>query len=209
MSLIFRFNISFEFRTFHQEGVFFFIGNPSNINGDYVAAQIYRGYVMVMFKYDGDIYSVNSTIKTADGDWHSVQVLKGTKNVKLQVDKNTKRIPIKRKLNINAPVFVGGVSEELRQRPELVQHSLRGCLKNYYINDQMILIKDAKIVKGVTKCYVNVEPGVYFTGSAYGIIGMLKRRFPFLLSRTANSLKIRNCENSVIFRWLFNNYDVN
>ncbi|VDI10069.1 laminin, alpha 1/2 [Mytilus galloprovincialis] len=165
-----RFNISFEFRTFHQEGVFFFIGNPSNINGDYVAAQIYRGYVMVMFKYDGDIYSVNSTIKTADGDWHSVQVLKGTKNVKLQVDKNTKRIPIKRKLNINAPVFVGGVSEELRQRPELVQHSLRGCLKNYYINDQMILIKDAKIVKGVTKCYVNVEPGVYFTGSAYGII---------------------------------------
>ena len=200
MSLIFRFNISFEFRTFHQEGVFFFIGNPSNINGDYVAAQIYRGYVMVMFKYDGDIYSVNSTIKTADGDWHSVQVLKGTKNVKLQVDKNTKRIPIKRKLNINAPVFVGGVSEELRQRPELVQHSLRGCLKNYYINDQMILIKDAKIVKGVTKCYVNVEPGVYFTGSAYGIIGMLKRRFPFLLSCTDNSLKIRNCENSVIFR---------
>jgi hypothetical protein len=37
----------------------------------------------------------------------------------------------------------------------------------------MILIKDAKIVKGVTKCYINVEPGVYLSGDSYGIIGKI------------------------------------
>jgi hypothetical protein len=46
---------------------------------------------MVVFKYDGDLHTVNSTIKTTDGDWHSVQILKGTKNIRLQVDKNTKK----------------------------------------------------------------------------------------------------------------------
>lgn len=169
----YRFNISFEFRTFHPHGAFFYIGNPLSANGDYVAGQIHNGYVMVVFKYDGDLHTVNSTIKTTDGDWHSVQILKGTKNIRLQVDKNTKKAAIKRKLNIDAPVFIGGASAELRQHPELVQHSVRGCLRNYYINNQMILIKDAKIVKGVTKCYINVEPGVYLSGDSYGIIGKI------------------------------------
>ena len=171
MLSIYRFNISFEFRTFHDDGVFFYIEDPTAANGDYVAAQIYNGYVMVVYKYDGDIYTLNATQKSSDGNWHAVQVLKGTKNIRLQVDSNSKKSPIKRKLNIDAPVFVGGVSEKLKPHPELVQHSVRGCLRNYYINDQIILIRDARIVKGVTKCYVNVESGVYLPGSAYGIVG--------------------------------------
>lgn len=130
-----------------------------------------NGIFMVFFKYDGVLHSVNSTSEANDGQWHSVQVLKGTKNIKIIVDKNTKKEPIKRKLKIDSPVFVGGVKFDLSKRPELVQHSIRGCLRNYYINNQIILIKDAVIVKGVTKCYVNVEPGVYFPGSGYGIIG--------------------------------------
>lgn len=165
-----RFNISFEFRSFHQNGAIFLIGDPTDFGGDYVAGQLSDGIFMVYFKYDGTLYSVNSTAQTTNGQWHTVQVLKGTKNIRIQVDGNTKKEPIKRKLNIDAPVFVGGVKFDLSKRPELVQHSIRGCLRNFYINNQIILIKDAEIVKGVTKCYVNVEPGVYFPGSGYGII---------------------------------------
>lgn len=198
----YRFNISFEFRSFHQNGAIFLIGDPTDFGGDYVAGQLSDGIFMVYFKYDGTLYSVNSTAQTTNGQWHTVQVLKGTKNIRIQVDGNTKKEPIKRKLNIDAPVFVGGVKFDLSKRPELVQHSIRGCLRNFYINNQIILIKDAEIVKGVTKCYVNVEPGVYFPGSGYGIIGMYLSMVVVLISvHCSLNNNYGNIMSGIIMTW--------
>ena len=50
-----------------------------------------------------------------------------------------------------------------------IKHSIRGCIRNVTVNDD---VNDYDFVRGVDRCYSDVEKGAHFTGNSYAILGM-------------------------------------
>ncbi|XP_033738423.1 laminin subunit alpha-2-like isoform X2 [Pecten maximus] len=163
------FNVSIEFKTFLPSGSFFYITNPEKIA--YLAVQIIDGHVSLLYRYNGDSFTLNDNKQVSDGQWHRLVVNKGTKLIKLRVDDGREnRGRVQKRMELEGPMYVGGGFPTVATPPGFVDHSLRGCIRNYMINGKLILIADADIVSGIRNCYQTMEPGVYFTGGAYGVL---------------------------------------
>ncbi|KAJ8306050.1 hypothetical protein KUTeg_016595 [Tegillarca granosa] len=162
------FDITFGFRTYHN-GIFFYLTNSDQT--EYLVTQLMNGQV-VLFFYDQEngFKSINSTAIVTDGLWHTVSVRKGTKRIRLIVDEGVElRENIKRKLNVISPMYVGGYPDGLRPHPEVMDHSMRGCLRDFQLNSNPISITESEVVSGTSPCFQKVEPGVFLTGFSYGI----------------------------------------
>ncbi|XP_062614987.1 laminin subunit alpha lam-3-like [Saccostrea cucullata] len=166
------FQISFDFRTFYDEGAVFLLTNQNYT--EYVAAQIKGGSVVVFWTNNGGKAKkfVSSKVVT-DGKWHTAVISKDRRRISLKVDDKLEmdRRKITKKLSINAPLIVGTIVDyDSVNNKDLVKHSLRGCLRNFIVNTRSIMIADATHVQGVTTCYINMEPGVFLEENSYGII---------------------------------------
>ncbi|XP_041356954.1 laminin subunit alpha-2-like isoform X2 [Gigantopelta aegis] len=163
-----NFSITFQFRTFYPNGMFFLLTNYEQ--SDFFAAQLKNGNVEVTFDNQGFQQTIVSSGNYADGLWHSVSVNKGSKNIHLSVE-NQKRLraKIKRRLNVATPMYVGGVPDPETLKADLVTHSVRGCIRNFFINKEYIDFADIRTVRGVFLCSKDVEPGAGFAGISWGI----------------------------------------
>ncbi|ESP05355.1 hypothetical protein LOTGIDRAFT_227981 [Lottia gigantea] len=161
------FNISFEFRTYYENGLFAFITNGEQ--SDYIAAQLKSGYLEISY-----IRTVPTTTQSRqtynDGRWHSVRITKERKDLMYIIDnRETKRTRIRAKLDIDAPIYIGGLPNNFDLKTDqVVRNSIRGCVKNVYINKDLIDLSDTKIISGVGQCYKDVERGAYFSRSSWG-----------------------------------------
>lgn len=166
------FQISFDFRTFYENGSIFLLSNANY--SEYIAAQILKGSVVVFWTNNGGkIKKYVSSKVVNSGQWHTAIVSKDRRRISLEVDGKTEmdkqRIP--KKLSITSPMIVGSLVDDISiNNDDLIRHSLRGCMKNFIVNTKSIMIADATQVQGVTTCYINMEPGVFMNKNSYGVI---------------------------------------
>ncbi|XP_064605903.1 laminin subunit alpha-2-like [Liolophura sinensis] len=163
------FEVTFDFRSFSPDGMFFYLTNAQQTH--FVAGQLKAGQVVVTYNDRRGIpLRILTSQKYSDGNWHSVRIEKGLREISLEVDKGpVLRGGIPRRLNVTAPMYVGGLPREYKVRQGLVSHSVRGCLRRFIVNDGLFHLKNASVVSGVGPCYSKVERGAYFNGYSYGV----------------------------------------
>ncbi|KAK7100471.1 laminin subunit alpha-2-like isoform X2 [Littorina saxatilis] len=166
-----NFNISFEFRTFFDDGLLGLLRN--NDQSVYFAAQLRGGTVEVVYTFKGQEKRLRSTGNLADGQWHSGQIIKEKTKLRLEVDGQlVKTDKIESRLEIELPLYIGSVPRVEDLQMDVIKHSLRGCVRNLHLSGRPVDIADTDVISGVEHCYVSVEPGVGLTSNSWGIYGM-------------------------------------
>ncbi|XP_053394147.1 laminin subunit alpha-2-like isoform X2 [Mercenaria mercenaria] len=167
-----KFSISFEFRTFYKDGLLLYLSNLDHTA--FLATQIKDGDIVVSFDRKGTIKEmvVDTKASLNDGKWHTVVVSKVKQRITVTVDdKSKKGAKISKVLKVDVPLFVGGVPNTFvpLMNDKVIQHSTRGCIRNFFMNSILKTFDDVTLVRGVDKCFTKVEKGAHFTGDSYGV----------------------------------------
>ncbi|XP_076462895.1 laminin subunit alpha-2-like isoform X2 [Babylonia areolata] len=163
-----NFNISFEFRTFFEDGLFGLLKNADQ--SVYFAVQLRGGRMEVVYSYKGAQREMWSSLDLTDGLWHSAQVIKDQTQLRMFVDgRQEGSDSIESRLEVDLPFYIGGLSGDEELKVNVVDHSLRGCVRNLNLGGNPVDITDTDIIKGVEYCYVDVQRGVGFTGGSWGV----------------------------------------
>lgn len=70
LSPAYSFNMSLEFRSFHAEGIIFYIENLDQTQ--YVHVRLVDGKIRVKFAIQDDVKTLQSAVRVDDGRWHDV-----------------------------------------------------------------------------------------------------------------------------------------
>ncbi|KAL8600730.1 hypothetical protein ACOMHN_057318 [Nucella lapillus] len=163
-----NFNITFEFRTFFGDGLFGLLKNSDQ--SVYFGVQLRGGRMQVVYTFKGSRRELTSSTDLADGLWHSCQIIKDQTQLLIVVDgvdEGSNRI--ESRLEIDLPLYIGGLPPKEELKVDVVKHSLRGCVRNLHLGDRPVDITDTDIISGVEHCYVTVQRGVGFTASSWGV----------------------------------------
>ncbi|XP_063590781.1 laminin subunit alpha lam-3-like isoform X2 [Penaeus indicus] len=168
------FNISFEFRTYYPNGLFFLASHTRKKQTQTLLAQLKNGRVTVTMKRRKKESQIVSGPGLNTGRWRKVIIRKAKKRMWLTVDNQLiKKVKAPRKFNVGQELFLGSLPSNVA-RPDEVQitETLRGCLRNLNINEEEFEIpsnRRADRIVGVGQCFASVQPGSYFPGDAYAI----------------------------------------
>ncbi|GFS17149.1 laminin subunit alpha-1, partial [Elysia marginata] len=165
------FTFTFDFRTFYEDGLFGYLTNADKTF--YLGVQLVKGILEVAYLYEGSRVSLSFDKKLNDGLWHSVHLEKAGKNLSLSYDDEPKKYrSVDARLDVKPPLHLGGpqTPEDFKANDiNLVNHSVRGCIRNLTVNNNEISISDVKVIQDAGNCYKDVEPGVYFGGDAWAV----------------------------------------
>ncbi|CAH1775237.1 unnamed protein product [Owenia fusiformis] len=163
------FNVTVEFRTYYKNGLIFYVTNDEQ--SEFVAVQIVDGQIVLLFSdKEGRTNSISSQKGMDDGKWHQLVMKKNRTIVTLKVDNGAeKQDKIARKIDVQAPMYVGGLPEIYELRSGLEPESFKGCMRKFVLNDEKIDLANSKSIMGIGSCYETTEKGVYFNGDAYAI----------------------------------------
>ena len=90
----------------------------------------------------------------------------------LRVDSTTEpRTRITRKLDVIAPVYVGGLPAVYEPTDNVTRESFKGCLREFHLNDEYHNLLNSKSMMGIRQCYQTVESAVYFKLGAHAVYG--------------------------------------
>ena len=78
---------------------------------------------------------------------------------------------ITKKLDVIAPVYVGGLPRAYRVGPNVESESYKGCMREFRLNGVYEDLLNSKALMGIRQCYEQVEHGVYFSYGAHAIYG--------------------------------------
>lgn len=168
------FRLTFEFRTYYPNGLFFLIrGNNRRIKF-HLSLALKGGYVVadLLEKKRIELVSINKH-PLNDGLWHNITIIKQDKVLKLKVDDNkvVEIERVRRKLPLRSPIYIGGIPEGLNNIDDnLIQESFKGCIKNFHIGHQYIDLASG-MLHNISECFSKIEKGAYFAGDGYAIFG--------------------------------------
>ncbi|XP_055346418.1 chondroitin sulfate proteoglycan 4-like [Paramacrobiotus metropolitanus] len=134
-------SVQLDVKTIATEAVLLYNGgSPSQ--PDFLALDIYQGRVRLQVEKGNGPVLLESEQKISDGHWHNISCQLTTAHAALSVDGKTvtfsPRSSMKRYLDLDGSLFVGGVDETRRQRLRqqgLYDRSFLGCIKDLRIND--------------------------------------------------------------------------
>ncbi|WAR23621.1 LAMA2-like protein, partial [Mya arenaria] len=169
-----KFRISLDFRTYFQNGVLFYLSNRDH--KQFLTAQLVEGNIQLVYSRKDEVKEVKlkTDASLSDGQWHSVVVDKKNQRISVYVDgdeKHERGGKIAKALKVDPPLFVGGLPDNFLPlvNDQVVATSMRGCLRNLLVENDVKTFKDSTLVSGVDRCYANVEKGAYFNKYAYGV----------------------------------------
>ncbi|XP_013397032.1 laminin subunit alpha-2 isoform X2 [Lingula anatina] len=167
-----NFDIMLEFRTYYPNGLLVYLSNEDQ--SEYVAIQMAGGTVMTSYADQKTGVPVNltegATVLVDDGKWHKIRLMKSANNIIFKVDEGPDIVGrIANKIDVLAPMYVGGLPRGYNMRMGLVPDSLKGCVRGFRLNSQKVDLIQSKAIMGVSTCNKYYEKGVYFSGYAYGI----------------------------------------
>ncbi|KAK8738881.1 hypothetical protein OTU49_003716 [Cherax quadricarinatus] len=173
-----NFNISFEFRTYYPNGLFFIGSNIRKKKTQTISAQLRNGRVIVSLRKHNkkgpkDTEAI-SPPGLNTGQWRKVMIEKVRKRLHLFIDNQlVKKVKAPRKMNVGRALFLGSLPANI-VIPDTMQETetLRGCLRNLKINGEDFEIPNNRRrdhIVGVGQCFASVQPGSYFPGDAYAI----------------------------------------
>ncbi|XP_050712288.1 laminin subunit alpha-1-like isoform X2 [Eriocheir sinensis] len=170
-----NFEVSFEFRTYYPNGLFFIASNTRRKRVQSLSAELHNGRVKVSLRKDSrkgsKAVDAVSQAGLNTGQWRKVRIERVKKRLSLYIDSQlVKRVKVPRKVNVGRELFLGGLPSRVVGAEEV--EPLRGCLRNLNINEEEYEIPSTRRrdqIVGVGQCFASVQPGSYFPGDAYAI----------------------------------------
>ena len=78
---------------------------------------------------------------------------------------------ITKKLDVIAPVYVGGLPKAYTVGSNVEAESYKGCMREFSLNGIYQDLLNSKALMGIRQCYQEVEHGVYFSYGAHAVYG--------------------------------------
>uniref|UniRef100_A0A4W6GAJ0 EGF like, fibronectin type III and laminin G domains n=1 Tax=Lates calcarifer TaxID=8187 RepID=A0A4W6GAJ0_LATCA len=154
-----RSNLFMRFKSTAKDGLLLWRGDsPMRPNSDFLSMGLQDG--ALIFSYNLGSGAVNIIVNGtfSDGKWHRVKAVRDGQSGKLTVDDygaKTGRSPGKmRQLNINGPLYVGGMKEIALHTNRQYIGGLVGCVSHFTLSTDyhLALVEDAADGKNINTC---------------------------------------------------------
>uniref|UniRef100_A0A673CBQ9 EGF like, fibronectin type III and laminin G domains n=1 Tax=Sphaeramia orbicularis TaxID=375764 RepID=A0A673CBQ9_9TELE len=154
-----RNNLFMRFKSTAKDGLLLWRGeSPMRPNSDFLAMGLQDGALTFSYNLGSGAANIVVNGTFSDGKWHRVKAVRDGQSGKLTVDDygaKTGRSPGKmRQLNINGPLYVGGMKEIALHTNRQYMGGLVGCVSHFTLSTDyhLALVEDAADGKNINTC---------------------------------------------------------
>uniref|UniRef100_A0A3B4ZVM0 EGF like, fibronectin type III and laminin G domains n=1 Tax=Stegastes partitus TaxID=144197 RepID=A0A3B4ZVM0_9TELE len=154
-----RTNLFMRFKSTAKDGLLLWRGDsPMRPNSDFISMGLQDGALIFSYNLGSGAANIVVNGTFIDGKWHRVKAVRDGQSGKLTVDDygaKTGRSPGKmRQLNINGPLFVGGMKEIALHTNRQYMGGLVGCVSHFTLSTDyhLALVEDAADGKNINTC---------------------------------------------------------
>ncbi|XP_037339550.2 pikachurin [Pungitius pungitius] len=154
-----RTNLFMRFKSTAKDGLLLWRGDsPMRPNSDFLSMGLQDGALIFSYNLGSGTAHVAVNGTFTDGKWHRVKAVRDGPSGKLTVDDygaKTGRSPGKmRQLNINGPLYVGGMREIALHTNRQYMGGLVGCVSHFTLSTDyhLALVEDAADGKNINTC---------------------------------------------------------
>ncbi|KAK9522827.1 hypothetical protein VZT92_019269 [Zoarces viviparus] len=154
-----RTNLFMRFKSTAKDGLLLWRGgSPMRANSDFLSMGLQDGALIFSYNLGSGTANIAVNGTFTDGKWHRVKAVRDGQSGKLTVDDygaKTGRSPGKmRQLNINGPLYVGGMKEIALHTNRQYMGGLVGCVSHFTLSTDyhLALVEDAADGKNINTC---------------------------------------------------------
>uniref|UniRef100_A0A8C9ZIF5 EGF like, fibronectin type III and laminin G domains n=1 Tax=Sander lucioperca TaxID=283035 RepID=A0A8C9ZIF5_SANLU len=154
-----RTNLFMRFKSTAKDGLLLWRGDsPMRPNSDFLSMGLQDGALIFSYNLGSGAANIAVNGTFTDGKWHRVKAVRDGQSGKLTVDDygaKTGRAPGKmRQLNINGPLYVGGMKEIALHTNRQYIGGLVGCVSHFTLSTDyhLALVEDAADGKNINTC---------------------------------------------------------
>ncbi|XP_077601111.1 pikachurin-like [Stigmatopora nigra] len=154
-----RNNVFMRFKSNGEDGLLLWRGDtPMRANSDFLSVGLQGGALIFSYNLGSGVANIAVNGTFTDGKWHRVKAVRDGQSGKLTVDDygaKTGRSPGKmRQLNINGPLYVGGMKEIALHTNRQYVGGLLGCVSHFTLSTDfhVALVEDAADGKNINTC---------------------------------------------------------
>ncbi|XP_029960584.1 pikachurin isoform X2 [Salarias fasciatus] len=154
-----RNNLFMRFKSTAKDGLLLWRGDsPMRPNSDFLSMGLQDGALIFSYNLGSGVADIVVNGTFSDGKWHRVKAVRDGQSGKLTVDDygaKTGRSPgMMRQLNINGPLYVGGMKEIALHTNRQYMGGLVGCVSHFTLSTDyhLALVEDAADGKNINTC---------------------------------------------------------
>ncbi|KAG8176707.1 hypothetical protein JTE90_023259 [Oedothorax gibbosus] len=157
-------SVSLDVKTQARAATLFYnAGVP--LKSDFISLEILEGKTVVSVNEGNGVVILNSDVTVNDGIWHHIEVQFSQSYIEIVVDGHAKNLRPglgdNRFFDLSGLFYIGGIELNKQSRAlqdglqsillEGVELSLKGCIKNIQINNQLSGFREAEVTHGVQR----------------------------------------------------------
>ncbi|XP_053727776.1 pikachurin isoform X1 [Synchiropus splendidus] len=154
-----RTNLFMRFKSTAKDGLLLWRGDsPMRPNSDYLSLGLKDGALIFSYNLGSGPANIVVNGTFSDGKWHRVKAVREGQSGKLTVDdygvKTSRAQGKMRQLNINGPLYVGGMKEVALHTNRQYVGGLVGCVSHFTLSTDyhLALVEDAADGKNINTC---------------------------------------------------------
>ncbi|CAO2592424.1 Egflam [Lemmus lemmus] len=154
-----RSNAFMRFKTTSKDGLLLWRGDsPLRPNSDFISLGLQDGALVFSYNLGSGVASIMVNGSFSDGRWHRVKAVRDGQSGKMTVDdygaRTGKSPGTMRQLNINGPLFVGGMKEIALHTNRQYMRGFVGCISHFTLSTDyhISLVEDAVDGKNINTC---------------------------------------------------------
>ncbi|XP_068594933.1 pikachurin [Brachionichthys hirsutus] len=154
-----RTNLFLRFKSTAKDGLLLWRGDsPVRANSDYLSMGLQDGALVFSYNLGSGAASITVNGTFNDGKWHKVKAVRDGQSGKLTVDdygaKTGRSTGKMRQLNINGPLYIGGMKEVALHTNRQYIGGLVGCVSHFTLSTDyhLALVEDAADGKNINTC---------------------------------------------------------
>ncbi|XP_038661858.1 pikachurin isoform X3 [Scyliorhinus canicula] len=154
-----RSNIFMRFKTTADDGLLLWRGDSTmRLNSDFISLGLQDGALVFSYNLGSGTASIMVNGSFHDDRWHRVKAVRDGQSGKLTVDdygaKTGKSPGMMRQLNINGPLYVGGMKEIALHTNRQYMRGFVGCISHFTLSTDyhISLVDDATDGKNINTC---------------------------------------------------------
>ncbi|XP_041487060.1 pikachurin isoform X1 [Microtus oregoni] len=154
-----RSNAFMRFKTTAKDGLLLWRGDsPLRPNSDFISLGLQDGALVFSYNLGSGVASIVVNGSFSDGRWHRVKAVRDGQSGKMTVDdygaRTGKSPGMMRQLNINGPLYVGGMKEIALHTNRQYMQGLVGCISHFTLSTDyhISLVEDAVDGENINTC---------------------------------------------------------
>ncbi|XP_037536294.1 pikachurin [Nematolebias whitei] len=154
-----RTNLFMHFKSTAKDGLLLWRGDsPMRPNSDFLSLGLQDGALIFSYNLGSGVVNIIVNGTFGDGKWHKIKAVRDGQSGKLTVDDygaKTGRSPgMMRQININGPLYVGGMKEIALHTNRQYVGGLVGCVSHFTLSTDfhLALVEDAADGKNINTC---------------------------------------------------------